>query len=231
MKTFYEYLEQQNFHETELSANASNANALLGLNGGQKEFKPSPTYQTALEEPEEQAKILVDKLKRKYASEFDMNVFIIKSIKWEASAFQSLLYFKGIAEQRQDFPPMGKPEDILKHGIRDLISSEGKITNFRITLSDKKEKYVKKGDPLGIAVLTKAQQYAQKTGGELEIKQDPLGTFYFINYKNGNRINYLTHGQIGAMTRGDIKSHFGNVQILEKSGAETFQFAGTATVL
>jgi ABC-type enterochelin transport system ATPase subunit len=36
MKTFYEYLEQQNFHETELSANASNANALLGLNGGQK---------------------------------------------------------------------------------------------------------------------------------------------------------------------------------------------------
>jgi hypothetical protein len=126
---------------------------------------------------------------------------------------------------------MGKPEDILKHGIRDLISSEGKITNFRITLSDKKEKYVKKGDPLGIAVLTKAQQYAQKTGGELEIKQDPLGTFYFINYKNGNRINYLTHGQIGAMTRGDIKSHFGNVQILEKSGAETFQFAGTATVL
>lgn len=230
MKTFYEYLNQrQNFHEGELSADASGANALLGSIGGQKEFKPSPTYQ--ISQVEEPARRLADKLKRKYASGFDMNVFTIKSIKWEASAFQSLLHFKGIAELGEDFPPMGKPEDILKHGIRDLISSEGKIANFKITISAKKEKYVKKGDPQAIIVLNKANQYAQKTGGELDVKQDPLGTFYYINYKNGNRINYLTHGQVGGMANADIKSYFGDVEILEKSGSFAYDFAGNADVL
>ena len=107
-----------------------------------------------------------------------------------------------------------------------------KIENFKIRIVEKLEKYIEKNDKASIIILNAANKYADDTGGELEVEDNPLGTFYFIKYKDGNKINYLSHGQMGAMSKGDIKSKFGvNINILEKSNPNQVEFTGNVTVL
>ena len=233
MKTFYEYLdERQTFHEGKIG-NALKTAGLLGLgaagatglfnygSGGGPE-KARTAQVSARMDP---AKELVNRL----GSVIRTPDFTITSIRPHGNAIS----FEGHSEE-ENFPPMGKPEDILKHRIRDLISSEGKIENFKITIRRKMEKFLDKNDKSNAKtnIFAAAQEFAISTGGKLEIKEDDNynAIFYFINYGNGKKINYLSHGQVGGMAKADLKEKFGeDVRIIEKP-SNSFEFRGTANV-
>lgn len=241
MKTFYEYLdERQTFHEGKIS-NALKAAGLLGLGAagatglfnkyGDDPEKARTAQVSARMEP---AKELVDKLEIKYGSVFQGKSlirtpdFTITSITPHGNA----IFFKGHSEEERDFPPMGEPKDILKDKIRILISSEGKIENFKITIEPKIENCIHINDKSDAKrnIFVAASEYARKTGGELEMKQDGQFIFYFINYRDGHKINYLSHGQVGAMANTDLKDKFGeDVRIIRKSSND-FEFTGSANV-
>ena len=238
MKTFYEYLdERQTFHEGKIG-NALKTAGLLGLgaagatglfnygSGGGPE-KARTAQVSARMDP---AKELVNRL----GSVIRTPDFTITSIRPHGNAIS----FEGHSEE-ENFPPMGKPEDILKHRIRDLISSEGKIENFKIenfkiTITRKMENCLDKNDKSNAKtnIFVAANEFAISTGGKLEIKEDDNynAIFYFINYGNGKKINYLSHGQVGGMAKADLKEKFGeDVRIIEKP-SNSFEFRGTANV-
>ena len=234
MKTFYEYLdEQKNMHESKSRWGAAGLGAGLALGIGVPAAlrTTTPTTQISTQNPIRisPAKILADKLKHKYGPEINSLNYIIKSI--EIDQERNMLHFKGSATNFND-DDQKEFENKLKRRMERLISSEGKIENFKIRIVEKLEKYIKKNDKASIIILNAADQYAEKTGGELEVKQDPLGTFYFINYKNKDKINFLSDTQIGGMTKGDIISKFGvDINILEKSNPNQVEFTGNVTVL
>ena len=234
MKTFYEYLdEQKNMHESKSRWGAAGLGAGLALGIGVPAAlrTTTPTTQISTQNPIRisPAKILADKLKHKYGPEINSLNYIIKSI--EIDQERNMLHFKGSATNFND-DDQKEFENKLKRRMERLISSEGKIENFKIRIVEKLEKYIKKNDKASIIILNAADQYAEKTGGELEVKQDPLGTFYFINYKNKDKINFLSDTQIGGMTKGDIISKFGvDINILEKSNPNQVEFTGEVTVL
>jgi hypothetical protein len=174
------------------------------------------------------AKELVDRLESKYGSVIRTPHFTITSITPHGNAIS----FEGNSEEERDFPPMGNPEDTLKDMIKIFLSSEGKIENFKITIERKMEKCLDKNDKSDAKrnIFVAANEFARKTGGELEIKQDDDAIFYFINYGNGKKINYLSHGQVGAMANADLKEKFGeDVRIIRKP-SNSFEFTGTANV-
>jgi hypothetical protein len=233
MKTFYEYIkEQQNLHENKYGWGALGLGAglALGLGGPAALKTTSPTTQVSTQNPQKisPAKILADKLERKYGPEIHSLNYIIKSIQPEGNT----ILFKGSATNLND-DTQKEFENKVKARIKRLISAEGKIENFQIMITEKIEKYIEKTDTTArILILNAADQYARKTKGELEVEDNPLGTFYFIKYKDGNKINYLSHGQMGAMSKGDIKSKFGrNINILEKSDPHNIEFNGQFNVL
>lgn len=234
MKTFYEYLdEQKNMHESKSRWGAAGLGAGLALGIGVPAAlrTTTPTTQISTQNPIKisPAKILADKLKHKYGPEINSLNYIIKSI--EIDQERNMLHFKGSATNFND-DDQKEFENKLKRRMERLISSEGKIENFKIRIVEKLEKYIKKNDKASIIILNAANQYADDTGGELEVKQDPLGTFYFINYKNKDKINFLSDTQIGGMTKGDIISKFGvDINILEKSNPNQVEFTGNVTVL
>jgi hypothetical protein len=234
MKTFYEYLdEQKNMHESKSRWGAAGLGAGLALGIGVPAAlrTTTPTTQISTQNPIKisPAKILADKLKHKYGPEINSLNYIIKSI--EIDQERNMLHFKGSATNFND-DDQKEFENKLKRRMERLISSEGKIENFKIRIVEKLEKYIEKNDKANIIILNAANQYAEKTGGELEVKQDPLGTFYFINYKNKDKINFLSDTQIGGMTKGDIISKFGvDINILEKSNPNQVEFTGNVTVL
>lgn len=235
MKTFYEYLdEQKNMHESKSRWGAAGLGAGLALGIGVPAAlrTTTPTTQISTQNPIKisPAKILADKLKHKYGPEINSLNYIIKSI--EIDQERNMLHFKGSATNFND-DDQKEFENKLKRRMERLISSEGKIENFKIRIVEKIEKYIEKTDTNArILILNAADQYARKTKGELEVEDNPLGTFYFIKYKDGNKINYLSHGQMGAMSKGDIKSKFGrNINILEKSDPNQVEFTGNVTVL
>lgn len=234
MKTFYEYLdEQKNMHESKSRWGAAGLGAGLALGIGVPAAlrTTTPTTQISTQNPIKisPAKILADKLKHKYGPEINSLNYIIKSI--EIDQERNMLHFKGSATNFND-DDQKEFENKLKRRMERLISSEGKIENFKIRIVEKLEKYIEKNDKANIIILNAANQYAKKTGGELEVKQDPLGTFYFINYKNKDKINFLSDTQIGGMTKGDIISKFGvDINILEKSNPNQVEFTGNVTVL
>ena len=234
MKTFYEYLdEQKNMHESKSRWGAAGLGAGLALGIGVPAAlrTTTPTTQISTQNPIEisPAKILADKLKHKYGPEINSLNYIIKSI--EIDQERNMLHFKGSATNFND-DDQKEFENKLKRRMERLISSEGKIENFKIRIVEKLEKYIEKNDKANIIILNAANQYAKKTDGELEVKQDPLGTFYFINYKNKDKINFLSDTQIGGMTKGDIISKFGvDINILEKSNPNQVEFTGNVTVL
>ena len=234
MKTFYEYLdEQKNMHESKSRWGAAGLGAGLALGIGVPAAlrTTTPTTQISTQNPIRisPAKILADKLKHKYGPEINSLNYIIKSI--EIDQERNMLHFKGSATNFND-DDQKEFENKLKRRMERLISSEGKIENFKIRIVEKLEKYIEKNDKANIIILNAANQYAKKTDGELEVKQDPLGTFYFINYKNKDKINFLSDTQIGGMTKGDIISKFGvDINILEKSNPNQVEFTGNVTVL
>lgn len=234
MKTFYEYLdEQKNMHESKSRWGAAGLGAGLALGIGVPAAlrTTTPTTQISTQNPIKisPAKILADKLKHKYGPEINSLNYIIKSI--EIDQERNMLHFKGSATNFND-DDQKEFENKLKRRMERLISSEGKIENFKIRIVEKLEKYIGKNDKASIIILNAANQYADDTDGELEVKQDPLGTFYFINYKNKDKINFLSDTQIGGMTKGDIISKFGvNINILEKSNPNQVEFTGEVTVL
>lgn len=234
MKTFYEYLdEQKNMHESKSRWGAAGLGAGLALGIGVPAAlrTTTPTTQISTQNPIKisPAKILADKLKHKYGPEINSLNYIIKSI--EIDQERNMLHFKGSATNFND-DDQKEFENNLKRRMERLISSEGKIENFKIRIVEKLEKYIEKNDKASIIILNAANKYADDTGGELEVKQDPLGTFYFINYKNKDKINFLSDTQIGGMSKGDIISKFGvNINILEKSNPNQVEFTGEVTVL
>jgi hypothetical protein len=127
---------------------------------------------------------------------------------------------------------MGNPKDILKDMIERFLSSEGKIEKFRIRFEPKIENCLHRNDKSDAKrnIFVAANEFARKTGGELEIKQDGLFVFYFINYRDGSKINYLSHGQVGAMGNADLKDKFGEDVSIIRKPSNDFEFMGSAFV-
>jgi hypothetical protein len=174
------------------------------------------------------AKELVNRLESKYGSVIRTPDFTITSIIPHGNAIS----FKGHSEEERNFPPMGDPKDILEDRIRKLISLQGKIENFKITIERKMEKCLDKNDKSDAKrnIFVAANEFARKTGGELEIKQDGQFVFYFINYRDGSKINYLSHGQVGAMANADLKDKFGEDVSIIRKPSNDFEFMGSAFV-
>lgn len=241
MKTFYEYLdERQTFHEGKIG-NALKTAGLLGLGVagatglfnkyGDGPEKAQTAQVSAIMDP---AKELVDKLESKYGS-VSQGKSVIRTPHFTITSITphgNAISFKGNSEEERDLPPMGNPEDTLKDMIKKFLSSEGKIENFKITIEQKMEKCLDKNDKSDAKknIFVAANEYARKTGGELEVKQDGQFVFYFINYRDGRKINYLSHGQVGGMANADLKEKFGeDVRIIRKPSND-FEFTGTANV-
>ena len=116
--------------------------------------------------------------------------------------------------------------------IERFLSSEGKIEKFRIRFEPKIEKCLHRNDKSNAKrnIFVAANEFARKTGGELEIKQDGQFVFYFINYRDGSKINYLSNGQVGAMGNADLKDKFGEDVSIIRKPSNDFEFMGSAFV-
>jgi hypothetical protein len=235
MKTFFEYLdERQTFHEGKFG-NALKTAGLLGLGvaGATGLFNkygagPEKAGTAQVSARMDPAKELVNKLESKYGSEIEINNITITSI----IPHGNTISFQGNSKEDQYLPPMGNPKDIIKNQIERLLSYEGKIENFKIKIVQKTEKCLDKNDKSDAKrnIFVAASEFARKTGGNLEIEQDDEAIFYFINYGNGKKINYLSHGQVGGMANADLKDKFGeDVRIIEKP-SRNFEFTGSANV-
>jgi hypothetical protein len=235
MKHFYEYFnERRKLDEVDLNRRAAlrlGAATALGAGlfnsgGGQASAQFSNKGDAA--------KRLVEKLEIKYGSVSKGKSvirtphFTITSITPEGNAIS----FKGNSEEERDLPPMGNPKDILKDMIERFLSSEGKIEKFRIRFEPKIENCLHRNDKSDAKrnIFVAANEYARKTGGELEVKQDGQFVFYFINYRDGSKINYLSHGQVGAMGNADLKDKFGEDVSIIRKPSNDFEFMGSAFV-
>ena len=237
MKTFFEYLdERQTFHEGKFG-NALKTAGLLGLGvaGATGLFNkygagPEKARTAQVSARMDPAKELVNKLESKYGSEIEINNITITSIRPHGNTIS----FEGNSKEDQYLPPMGNPKDIIKNQIERLLSSEGKIENFKIKIVQKTERCLDKNDKSDAKrnIFVAASEFARTTGGNLEIEQDDeaKAIFYFINYGNGKKINYLSHGRVGAMANAYLKDKFGEDLSIIQKPSRNFEFTGSANV-